>query len=132
MPQIGPVHHISLTVTDLDASCTWYQDLLGLSTMMDEEHDGGHAVVLADFDAGLFLGLHRHDGSNGDRFDETRTGLDHVAISVPSRDVLADWVRRLDAAGIEHSEISDQPWGSLIAFRDPDNIQLEFCSPPTA
>jgi hypothetical protein len=30
------------------------------------------------------------------------------------------------------SPISDQPWGSVLVFRDPDNIQLELCAPPAA
>ena len=36
-------------------------------------------------------------------------------------------MERLDAAGVEHSGIKETPaTGSfLIAFRDPDNLQLE-------
>jgi len=38
-------------------------------------------------------------------------------------------LNRLDALGIEHGEILDRPYGSGLAFRDPDNIQLEFFLP---
>jgi hypothetical protein len=31
---------------------------------------------------------------------------------------------------VTHSPIADRPWGSVLAFHDPDQIQLEFCSPP--
>ena len=34
--------------------------------------------------------------------------------------------------GVAVSPISDQPWGSVLVFRDPDNIQLELCAPPAA
>jgi hypothetical protein len=32
--------------------------------------------------------------------------------------------------GVPVSPISDQPWGSVLVFRDPDNVQLELCAPP--
>ena len=83
-------------------------------------------------DTGLFLGLHEHEHNDGRRFDETRTGLDHVSIAVPDRAALQAWQATLAAKGVTHSPISDQPWGSVVVFRDPDNIQLEFCAPPTA
>ena len=123
-------HHVSLTVRDLEASVSWYADLLELGKMMEEAHDGGRAVVLARPEEGLFLGLHAHDEADPAPFDEHRTGLDHVAIGVPDRAALADWIRRCDERGIEHSEIKDRPWGSVVTLRDPDNIQLELCSPP--
>ncbi len=39
---------------------------------------------------------------------------------------------RLDELGIAHGEIVDADFGSGLAFRDPDNIQLEFFAPPAA
>ena len=32
----------------------------------------------------------------------------------------------LDAKGVEHSGINDTDFGPVVAFRDPDNIQLVF------
>lgn len=37
---------------------------------------------------------------------------------------------RLGRAG-PVSPIADQPSGLVLVFRDPDNIQLELCAPPT-
>ncbi len=125
-------HHLSLTVTDLPAAVAWYCDLLGMQQVMDEKHEGGRAVVLMRPDCGLYLGLHAHDGNDGRPFDETRTGLDHVSIGVPDRAALERWRDVLAERAITHSPISDQPWGSVLVFRDPDNIQLELCSPPSA
>lgn len=129
MPLTG-FHHLSLTVRDLEASVTWYAELLQLDKFMEETHDGGRAVILARPEAGLFLGLHRHEGTPADRFDETRTGLDHVAIGVADHAELEGWARTLDDQGIPHSPIADRPWGSVLVFRDPDNIQLELACPP--
>ncbi len=125
-------HHLSLTVTDLAASVAWYRDLFGLQQVMEEKHDGGRGVVLMQPEAGLFLGLHEHEHNAGERFAETRTGLDHVSIGVPDRAALETWLDTLARKGIVHSPISDQPWGSVLVFRDPDNIQLELCCPPSA
>ncbi len=125
-------HHLSLTVTDLPASVAWYTDLFGLQQMMDEKHEGGRAVVLVQPDCHLYVGLHEHDRNDGRPFDETRTGLDHVSIGVPDRAALERWRDTLAGRSIPHSPISDQPWGSVLVFRDPDNIQLELCSPPSA
>jgi catechol 2,3-dioxygenase-like lactoylglutathione lyase family enzyme len=67
-----------------------------------------------------------HHQLDGDVFDERRIGLDHIAFGCTSREELDSWPARLDALGIEHGEILDRPYGSGLAFRDPDNIQLEF------
>ena len=38
------------------------------------------------------LGLHTHPGASGDRFDERRTGLDHVTFACRDRGELQTWV----------------------------------------
>jgi hypothetical protein len=41
-------------------------------------------------------------------------------------------VVRSDAADkpLTQSPIADEPYGSVLVFRDPDNIQLELFAPP--
>ena len=41
-------------------------------------------------------------------------------------EVLRAWEARLGSAGVENSGIVRGATGALIAFRDPDNIALEF------
>jgi glyoxylase I family protein len=103
MPTTSGAHHVAFTVQDVGASAAWYQDSLGL-----REYPA-HA-----------------DGT----FSEFRTGLDHIAFTVPSRDDLESWQGLLAEKGITFSPIADSPLGSLIALRDPDNIQLELWLPP--
>jgi hypothetical protein len=67
-----------------------------------------------------------YDVSNDDKFNERRIGLDHLSFEVDDRDELASWVTHLDAKGVDHSGINDTDFGPVVAFRDPDNIQLEF------
>jgi catechol 2,3-dioxygenase-like lactoylglutathione lyase family enzyme len=115
--------------TDLERSVAWYSELFGLVRIMDEAHAGGRAIVLMHPETSLFMGLHAHDANGGERFAETRTGLDHLSFGVPSRDVLVAWRERLVTHTIEHSPIRDVSYGSVLVFRDPDNIQLELIAP---
>ena len=132
MNEVTAIHHVSLTVTDLDRSVAWYSELFGLARVMDEQHDNGHAVVLVQPHTNVFIGLHAHTGTGPGRFAETTVGLDHVALTVGDRSVLETWGRRLDQHRVEHSEIKDRPYGSILTLRDPDNIQLELYAPPPA
>lgn len=130
MPDLTGVHHLALTVRDLNVSVPWYSDLLGLQPIMDEEYDGGCAVILMQPQSHLFIGLHQHEGNNGQPFGETHTGLDHISFAVPSRTELENWEKHLDERNIHRSPIADTPYGSVLVFRDPDNIQLEFMANP--
>ena len=133
-PRIGGVHHFSPTVTDIEASASWYQRVFGFERIPVPfphygSEDSGYAILLTDPHSGLAVGLHHHDCNSGERCDETRTGLDHLAFSVASRTELKEWATWLNDLGVEHSGITDmhEPFEySLLVFRDPDNIQLEL------
>ncbi len=126
----GSVHHVNLSVTDLGRSAAWYADVFGLEQLvkLDDEH-GAWSKVILRHPSGLLVGLTAHAANPGDRFDERRTGLDHVALAVADDHALAAWEHRLEELGIEHSEIKATPLGHLITLRDPDNIQLEVYAP---
>ncbi len=133
------LHHLALTVTDLDASVRWYESVFDVQFLMDTPHDGGVGKILADPDRQLMFALHRHDTNAGQLFAETTTGLDHAGFSLPSRGDLQIWQDHLEANGVVRSDtadkpltqspIADEPYGSVLVFRDPDNIQLELFAP---
>jgi glyoxylase I family protein len=129
MADITGAHHIALTVTDADRSAEWYGSLLGMSVVWSGEDENVRFRVLSHAGSGWVLGVRQYLGREGDSFDEFRTGLDHFAFSVASQDALADWERVLAAKGIEHTPIAETPIGSVIVFRDPDNVQLELWLP---
>jgi catechol 2,3-dioxygenase-like lactoylglutathione lyase family enzyme len=136
------VHHVALTVSDLDASVAWYEEVFAVGYLMDAPHEGGTARILADPERTLMFALHRHDANRGESFAETRTGLDHVGFLVPARDDLERWQEHLQRHGVvcaeradkplTQSPISDQPYGFVLVFRDLDNIQLELFAPPAS
>ena len=131
MPGFPPVAHVAVTVTDLGRSTRWFSELLAAEPIPDEDEQAGgfHHTVFA-LDGGQLLGLHTHPSGAADRFDEHRTGLDHVAFACRDRSQLEGWAARLDALGISHGGIKDARYGSGLSFRDPDGIALEFFAPP--
>ncbi|MDP9842816.1 VOC family protein [Streptosporangium lutulentum] len=122
--------HVALTVSDLAVSVPWYERLIGSGPVLDEDTGPFHHSVFAV--GGTLLGLHAFPGgvAGGDRFDERRLGLDHLAFQCADRSELERWRHRLDELGIEHGGIVDAHYGCGLSFRDPDNIALEFFSPP--
>lgn len=132
VPGLATVHHIALTVTDIDASIGWYERVFGIAFQMEYGHDGGVGKILADPAWRLVIVLHRHDENGGERFSERRTGLDHVGIGVASRAELDAWQRHLEDLRVTQSPIADTPYGSFLVFRDPDNIQLELVALPNS
>ena len=135
-PQQG---HIALTVTDLDASIDWYSKVFGITLQMEGPHEGGYMKLLADEAFQFVIVLHRHDANENELFAESRTGLDHLGMGVATRADLEAWQDHLEANGVVRSDmankpltqspIADEDYGSVLVFRDPDNIQLELFAP---
>ena len=133
------MHHLALTVADLDASVQWYESVFDVHPVMDVPHQGGVGRILSNADQTLAFALHRHDANDGELFAETTTGLDHCGFAVSSRDELEIWQSHLEANGVVRAEaadkpltqspIADEPYASVLVFRDPDNIQLELFAP---
>jgi catechol 2,3-dioxygenase-like lactoylglutathione lyase family enzyme len=133
------LHHVALTVSDLDASVAWYTELFGLQFLTEVPHQGGTAMILVAEGHGVAFALHRHDASARTLFDERTTGLDHVGMMVGTRADLEQWQDHLEAHGVVRSDAADKPltqspiadeyYGSVLVFRDPDNIQLELFAP---
>ncbi|MEQ1786271.1 MAG: VOC family protein [Acidimicrobiales bacterium] len=132
------VHHLSFTVSDVEASAAWYERVLSMTRIPvtfahHDCEDTGFAVLLVDPVSGLAIGLHHNAANEGEAFNEARTGLDHIGLRVATRESLDAWATRLDGLGVAHSGIRDLtdpiPFSTLV-FRDPDNIQLEFIHSP--
>jgi glyoxylase I family protein len=123
----GAVHHLRLTVRDVARSRAFYTEVLGFQHVMDLPS----GVFLSNGTIGLGIGP-SPDPSRAprdDRFDEARVGLDHLSFGVASREELERAQQLLDARGVPHGEITDlgDAFGMyILAFRDPDNIQLEL------
>jgi glyoxylase I family protein len=131
IPPVSSIHHIGITVSDVEASEAWYRRVLGFERLMVEPHNGGtgFTVLIHRPGTSVDIGLDHHDANEGETFAEHRTGLDHLSINVDRREDLNDWVTHLDHLEVPRGEITDRtepfPFSTLV-FRDPDNIQLEL------
>jgi glyoxylase I family protein len=131
MSELRSVHHLALTVTDVDRSVPWYARVLELEevTRRDDPETGLRKVVLRSPSEGFSVVLVQHPDTGRPGFDERRTGLDHVAFRVSSRDELRKWEERLDSYHITYRPaVSSRTitGSTVIVFRDPDGIQLEI------
>lgn len=129
-PTFLGLHHLSLTVSELDRSVPWYRDLLGFELIGENWHDDGRTVVLSQPTSGLVLLLQQHKAHEGSGFSEHRPGLDHLSFRVPDRQALEAWRSRLTAASVDVQPVIVETYGTVLIFRDPDRIQLEFFVDP--
>lgn len=129
------IAHIRLTVTDIARSREFYESVFNwpINLEMPEDADdatrerfaflfGGVIYNVGDSRVGLRPGA-------DDRFDEDRTGLDHLAFRLASKSELDDAAAQLDDLGIAHEPIKDIGVMYILEFRDPDNIALELIAP---
>lgn len=134
MPTITGLHHICLTVRDADASERFYSTVFGFMRVLElpDEEGRGYKRVLMHPQAGAVVALTTHKSSDGSLFTEFRTGLDHFAFGVDSREEAEAWISHFDDLGVEHSDITTTPVGDLVTVRDPDNIQVELWVAPAS
>ena len=134
---IDDIHHLGLTVRDVDVSAAWYVDVLGFERVgAFAAPDGARRKVFLRHERlRVRLGLTQHQHGAGDAFDETRTGLDHLAFAVSAREELDQWAQRFADADVPFSAVAAAnsiPGAAVLVFRDPDNIQLELFFDPAA
>ncbi|WP_308468610.1 VOC family protein [Rathayibacter soli] len=126
MPAFGTPSHIDLSVSDVEASASWYVDVLGLRRVRRVDLDNRIMIVLVHQATGLVIGLNQHTVVPVPRFDDRNVGLDHIGFSVAERADLDAWETQLAGLNVVHSPAEDTANGAALVFRDPDNIQLEF------
>ena len=135
----GEIHHLRLTVTDVERSRQFYTGLLGFQVAVESPppDDPSAAEAFKILFGGvvmtrgnLLMGL-RPMAPSTDRFSPDRVGLDHLSFSVASRADLEQAARLLDEHGVTHGEIASLPsFGiDVLSFEDPDGIQLELTAP---
>lgn len=119
--KIKQIHHIKLTVKDLERSKRFYEKLPGFKLVA--EYPDFYMFSAGKFNFGLTT--HRNK-QRLQHFEEFNVGLDHISFEVDttSEEVLSF----LDVENIAHGELEKLSNDLFtVAFRDPDNIQLEFC-----
>jgi len=119
------VHHVTLTVTDVDRSAEWFQRLLGPAELIRREGPTWERIRM-QWPGGLVIGVTRHDATGEGSFDCTRVGLDHRGLGCSSEAEVRGWKSRLEDLGMEHGPLEEVPYGWAVTARDPDGIAVEF------
>ena len=117
--QTPGLNHIILIVFNTERSRAFYSELLSFPvTVLEEDPDKS------------FFFTSRQPAPN-ERFSEFRFGLDHLSFTAPSKEALPELADKLIAAGADTKGVEQFIHTGIwyVAFRDPDNIQLEYWQP---
>ena len=122
---VPSINHVVLTVSDMDNVRSFYGDLLGFELKEAPVEDG--VMLYFEITGGTIWFVKHKQVPAGDRFSEFRIGLDHLSFTAPSKEFLHELGDKLIAAGVNTKgvEIFYNQW-LYVAFRDHDNIQLEY------
>jgi catechol 2,3-dioxygenase len=117
------IGHVHLKVADLDRALGFYRDVLGFEVM---QRMGDQAAFLSAGGYHHHIGLNTWESAGGSPPAPGSTGLFHVAIRYPTRETLADALRRLVEAEVRIDGASDHGVSEAIYLRDPDQNGVEL------
>src|SRR6266511_3256053 len=104
---LGPVHHLRLTVTDVERSRAFYTELLGFQVAMDAPPPAG------------------------DPYHDLTEDILQDGIVMANGDLLVGLRPVDEERGVQHGGITDlPPFGiAVLPFKDPDGLALELTAP---
>ncbi len=117
------VGHIHLTVSNLDRSLAFYQDLLGFEI---SARYGDSAVFLSAGGYHHHIGLNTWAGKDATPAPIGHTGMYHVAFLYPTRLELAKVLKRLIDAKYPLDGSADHGVSEAIYLKDPDENGIEL------
>jgi glyoxylase I family protein len=115
------VDHLVWRVRDLNDTEKFYAALLGTP-----HQRAADSIMYQLGDTRLFFT--RCAGDHAAAYDKERVGLNHFALGVRTLRELEKIQGQLDRAGIAHSGIQLDPYGTkeFIWMDDPDGLRVEF------
>jgi glyoxylase I family protein len=116
------VSHVSLTVADMQRARWFWTTVMGFEVGIEVPG----ACVCLHRRSRTVIGFRDHAGTVSGAFDETRVGMDHIALAVSSVAGLEEWATWLDQHDVEHSEVVESDLGHHLNLRAPDGIAVEL------
>lgn len=107
-------------VSDIGPAVTFYRDKLGL-TLRDQQEEWAELEI-----QGLKVGLNAHEG-------EETPGNGGGVLALRPKGGLDAAMQELQGKGVPFTGgVSEQPWGRLATFQDPDGNELQLYEPPSS
>jgi glyoxylase I family protein len=126
VPDWEKVSHTSFSARDKEECARFFERVLGFRRFEVTSGDGWSAVLLLHPRSGTVMEFQQHDANEGEPFDPTRTGIDHLGFQVASRAALDEWQRHFEAEQVDFTPVVEQEYGAVLTFRDPDARQFEM------
>jgi catechol 2,3-dioxygenase len=121
-PRVG-IGHVHLKVADVERALRFYCGVLGFEIT---QRYGTQAAFVSAGGYHHHIGLNTWESLGGSPPPPGSTGLYHVAIVYPTRNALADALRRVMDAGIQLDGASDHGVSEALYLRDPDDNGVEL------
>ena len=129
-PHISALDHLVLTVADIDRTCAFYQDILGMTVTVFRPADGSRRFALS-FGAQK-INLHQAGAEFDPKSHHPTPGSADLCFLTPTP--LGDWITHLDNNDVP---IEDGPVArsgatgpiTSIYIRDPDRNLIEISVP---
>ncbi|MGI8749398.1 MAG: VOC family protein [Thermoleophilaceae bacterium] len=129
--RIAGLHHITVVCSSLEASTTFYRNVLGMSMVKQTVNDDDRAA------RHLFFG--DEEGRPGTlvtcleypQLEAGKVGVGsthHFALSVESEEELHAWRDYLIAQGVPSTEVMDRTFFKSLYVRDPDGHIVELAT----
>jgi catechol 2,3-dioxygenase len=117
------IGHVHLKVADLERALAFYCGVLGFEL---QTRIGDEAAFISAGGYHHHIGLNTWESKGGSPPPRGTTGLYHTAIRYPTRQALADALRRALAAGVRLDGASDHGVSEALYLRDPDQNGVEL------
>ena len=147
---VSRIHHVGITVSDVESSLRFYRDLLGMRVLDDTRLTRSEIAALLGTDEidvrivnldtrdGRILELLEYAKPAGHRLDYTSrdSGSAHVALQVDDLDRIRAEISAAGGSEISHHPVTAQDSEGIFAgarllyVRDPDGMILELVQRP--
>ena len=119
---ITGVQDIYYSVTDVTRAKSFYIEALGLKLLFEHEH------WIALECNGVKIGLHPEDKPIPHIPRDAHGAHAGATLTLRSNDVKADR-KKIESFGCKILGETDQPWGHMLVFEDPDGNVLKLMNP---
>jgi catechol 2,3-dioxygenase-like lactoylglutathione lyase family enzyme len=141
------IHHVGITVSDMERSLAFYEDLLGGERLGPYERSGPRIDAVTGYpgvvvrqafvraqEGSTVVELLQYDGGSDVVLDPDNgnVGAAHVAITVTDLDGTLDRLRAAGTTVLSDPIVASEPMAGhrVVYVLDPDRVRVELVEPP--